>query len=228
MSGIVQALNKFGRRIFFDWCDHGYMHIKRLDEQYSNWLCVPKSIKVTTVKPSGTSSLLPGVTPGIHYPHSEYYIRNVRIASNSELVDIYKDAGYKVGPDAYSKNTSVISFPVYEKYFVRGKKDVTMWEQLENAAAMQYYWSDNSVSVTATFKKEEASDIKNALELFETRLKSVSFLPLQDHGYEQAPFIAITKSEYESSISKIKPVKIKQNVHDIAEKYCDSESCKTE
>lgn len=225
MSGIIQAFNKFGKREFLNWCDKGYNYLKELDEIYSNWLCIPKSIKISTVKPSGTISLLPGVWPGIHYAHSEYYIRNVRVADNSSLVQSCKDSGYLIEKDKTTPDTVVISFPVHEKFFTKGKRDVSMWEQLENAAQMQYYWSDNSVSITVTFKKEEANQIKDALELYETRLKSVSFLPLDDHGYEQAPYITITKEEYEKMIEKIKPLKIKNDSHEVTEKFCDGEAC---
>ena len=225
MSGITQAFKKFGRRAFLEMCDKGYNYIKELDEQYSDWLCVPKSIKVTTVKPSGTVSLLPGVLPGVHYPESEFYVRNIRISDNSPLVEICKEAGYIIEKDKYSKDSLVISFPIKEKYFTKGKQDVTLWEQMENTAQMQYYWSDNSVSVTISFKKDEANQIKDALELYETRIKSVSFLPLEDHGYEQAPYIPITEKEYERLISKIKPLKLKEDVHELTEKYCDGETC---
>jgi adenosylcobalamin-dependent ribonucleoside-triphosphate reductase len=225
MSGITQAMNKFGKREFFNWCDVGYKYLRELDKMYSDWLCIPRSIKITTVKPSGTVSLLPGVTPGIHYPHSEYYIRNVRVAKNSPLLTICKEAGYHTEDDKYSPTTAVVSFPVHEKYFIRGKDEVSMWEQLENAAQMQYYWSDNAVSITVTFNKQEAKYLNEALQLYETRLKSVSFLPLEDHGYEQAPYITITKEKYEHMKAKITPIKIKESVHDSADKYCDGEAC---
>lgn len=225
ISGVTQAFNKFGKRAVFNWCDNAYQYIKELDKIYSDWLCIPRSIKITTIKPSGTISLLPGVTPGIHYPHDEYYIRNVRIAKNSTLLTIVKEAGYPVEDDKYSPSTVVVSFPIHEKYFTRGKDHVSMWEQLENAAQMQYYWSDNSVSITVTFNKDEASQINEALKLYETRLKSVSFLPLSDHGYEQAPYISITKEKYDKLREKIKPLKIKENINEQQEKYCDGEIC---
>ena len=82
---------------------------------------------------------------------------------------------YNVEDDKYSPNTAVVEFPVHEPYFTQGKSEVSIWEQLEIAAQYQYYWADNSVSITVTFKPEEASQIKAALELYETRLKAVSF-----------------------------------------------------
>jgi hypothetical protein len=121
----------------------------------------------------------------------------------------------------------VVSFPVKEEYYSRGKADVTMWEQLELAAAMQYYWSDNSVSVTVTVKPEELKDIKYALELYETRLKTVSFLPLSEHGYVQAPYEAITKEEFEALNSKITPVTSFSNAktHEVTDMYCTTDYC---
>lgn len=226
MSGIVQAIQKFGRRRFFnEFCDAGYNYIKELDQVYSDWLCVRPSIKVTSVKPSGSVSLLPGVTPGIHFPHAEYYVRRVRLQSNSPLVTKLYIAGYPVEDDKYSPNTKVVSFPVKETDFDRSKDDVTLWEQLELAAALQQYWADNQVSVTVTFKPAEARDIKYALELFETRLKGVSFLPLQDHGYEQAPYETITKEQYESMIKDITPLDSAFLQHESTSKFCDGDSC---
>ena len=59
-SGVVQAFNKFGRREMLKWCDDAYAHVKDLDDEYSNWLCIPKSVRMTSIKPSGTVSLLNG------------------------------------------------------------------------------------------------------------------------------------------------------------------------
>ncbi|NJL53682.1 hypothetical protein HC928_00045 [bacterium] len=173
MSGIVQAMEKFGRRKFLqDFCDLGYAYLRELDTVYSDWLCVRTSIKITSVKPSGTVSLLPGVTPGIHFPHAEHYIRRVRLQSSSPLLKKLEDAGYPVEPDSYSPNTHVVSFPVHEQNFARNKDQVTMWEQLELAAALQQYWADNQVSVTVTFGKHEAHDINMPLSCMRRVLRA--------------------------------------------------------
>ena len=181
-SGVVKAFNKFGRREVYDMCDKAYAHVKQLDEEYSNWLCIPKSVRMTSIKPSGTVSLLNGSSPVIHFPENEYYIRRIRFSKTSEMIKTLKEAGYKIEKDKYSPNTVVVEFPVHEPYFSKGKNDVSMWEQLEIAAQYQHYWADNSVSVTVTFKPEEAPQIKNALELYETRLKAVSFLKYEETG----------------------------------------------
>ena len=225
MSGISQAVTRHGRRRFFTWCDVGYDYIRELDEIYSTWLCVRESIKVTSVKPSGTVSLLPGVTPGIHFPHAEFYIRRIRFNVHNPIIKDLKSRGYKIEKDAYSPNTLVVEFPVKEEHFDRSKADVSMFEQLEMAAQMQHYWADNQVSVTVTFNKEEAKQIKYALELYETRLKGVSFLPLDDHGYTQAPYEAISSKEYEKMVKKIKPLTGIDIQHDKTEMFCDGDKC---
>ena len=228
-SGIVQSFKRHGRRKHFDWCNQGYDYVTKLDRLYSEWLCVRKSIKKTTVKPAGTTSLLPGVTPGIHFEHAEYYFRTVRVASHNPLVEEYRKAGYRVEQDVYDQlgRTSVIYFPIKAQLFERSKSDVSIWEQMENAAQMQKHWSDNSVSVTVTFKPEEGGDIQRALELYESRMKTVSFLPLSEHGYEQAPYITITKDEYEAASALIGEASFNGVGHDVdaTPKYCDGDTC---
>jgi len=225
-TGIIEAFVRHGRRRMLEWCSRAYNYLQELDEQYSGWLCIPRSIKITTVKPSGTVSLLPGVPPGIHYPHSEYYIRRIRLSKNSDLIKPIRNAGYKIEDDLYSPNTVVAEFPIHEKYFVRSKNEVSIWEQAENAAAYQKYWSDNQVSITITFKEEEADQIKYVLECYEDKLKSVSFLPIKEHGYKQAPYEEITREQYEKMISKLKPFNLDETKdRAIGEKFCDSDIC---
>jgi len=226
-TGIIEAFVKHGRRQILDWCDKGYSYLRNLDEDYSDWLCVPKSIKITTVKPSGTVSLLPGVPPGIHYPHSEYYIRRIRISKNSDLIEPIRAAGYPIEDDSYSPNTIVAEFPVHEKYFSRSKNQVSIWEQAENAASYQRYWSDNQVSITITFQQEEAEEVKHVLEAYEDKLKSASFLPIKEHGYKQAPYEEITKEKFEEMISKITPISSLDKTQDraLGAVFCDSDKC---
>jgi len=224
-SGVVQAFTKHGRRQMYGWCDDAYKYVNELDEEYSNWLCIPKSVRTTSIKPSGTVSLLNGSTPGIHFPESEYYIRRVRFSTDSEVLARLEKAGYNIEEDSYSPNTMVVDFPVHEPYFIKGKKDVSMWEQLEIAAQYQYYWADNSVSVTVTFTDAEAPQLKDALEMYETRLKAVSFLRYEQTGYKQAPYEPITKKEFEEMNKKITPIQRMDTNGGNGTKYCDGDGC---
>ena len=231
-SGIIDAFNKHGRHEMLRWCDEGYVYLRELDKIYSDWLCIPKSIKITTTKPSGSVSLLAGVSAGIHYPHSEYYIRRVRIDSKSPLVPIMKKAGYHIEYNMYGKtdeekqSTSVISFPVKETNFSKKKSDVSIWEQVKNCVDYQTFWSDNCVSITATFNKNEVNQIPSVLEAYDRSLKSISFLPLSEHGYLQAPYEEITKEIYENMVSTItKPDFSSLCTDPEGSKYCDGDRC---
>lgn len=225
MSGIRQAIGRLGRRGLLNWCEEGYQYIQKLDRIYSDWLGIPLSIKTTSVKPSGTVSLLCGATPGVHPPHAEHYIRNIRVAGTSPLVPAARNAGYKVEKDRNVDDTWVISFPIHEQEFSKGKQDVSIWEQFALAADMQRYWADNQVSATVTFKASEAGEIPTCLEVFEDRMKGVSLLPLDNHGYVQAPYITISKSEYEQMSARITPMDFSGSGHESDDKFCDGESC---
>ena len=221
-------MNKFGRGQYLAMCDKGYHRIQELDAKYSDWLCVPRSKKTTSIKPSGTVSLLAGTTPGIHYPHSEYYIRNIRVNEMSNLLPAAREAGFPVEKDQYSPNTYVVSFPVKEKHFNRSKDEVSIWEQSLNAVALQRYWADNQVSITVTFRPEEKGEIHSVLQCLEDSMKSVSFLQSDPSTiYPQAPYIKITKEKYESLQQKISNLEYSAttSTHEITDKFCDGDSC---
>lgn len=226
-SGIAQFVESRGIEEYRQWCDAGYKTIEHFDVKYSDWLCIPQSIKKTSVKPSGTVSLLPGVTPGMHYPESNYYIRRIRIAETSELVQRCINAGYKVEKDVVSAGTMVVEVPIHVDG-VRTVSQVSMWEQLSLAALIQKWWADNQVSSTITFQKHEAEQIKYALNYFQYQLKGVSFLPKLENttAYAQMPYEEITKEQYDDISSKIKSLNFNGISEDSTpEKYCDSDSC---
>jgi ribonucleoside-triphosphate reductase len=232
-TGITNAFAIRGKKETFRWCDVAYDFITGLDKQYSQWLCVPESIKKTSVKPSGTLSLLPpNINSGIHYGPSKYYIRRIRLAKNSPIAEALELSGYNVEQDVTQEDTVVAEFPVCDEFYTRGEDDVSMWEQLENAAQYQYWWSDNSVSVTIKVTKEEAKDIKYALELYENRLKSVSFLPKSDHGYDQAPIEPINETRYNQMLKCINEERLYRLLSNTTEEasevknlYCEGDKC---
>ena len=207
MSGIVQAINRHGYREFFDWCDSAYEFVQELDRKYSNWLCVPRSIKTTSVKPSGTVSLLAGASPGVHWSHSPYYLRRMRVNENNPLWEQCRDAGYPVEPDEYSDDTMVVSFPVHVDGIDRSKSEVSLREKVDLAAQMQHYWSDNQVSCTAEFDPDtEGAELERILQSYEDRLKAISFLPRSGHGYQQPPYEAISRQQYQELVDQLEPI----------------------
>ncbi|PWJ45067.1 glycyl radical enzyme family protein [Sediminitomix flava] len=228
MSGIAQFVESHGLDEFKTWCDEGYHTIQDWDTIYSEWLCVPRSVKTTSIKPSGTVSLLPGVTPGIHYPESNHYIRRIRIAEDSPLIKKCIDAGYDVEPSVSEANTMVVSVPVHIPN-VRTLNEVSIWEQVSLAAFLQKYWADNQVSVTVTFKKDEASQINPILNYYQYQLKSVSFLPKLEKGavFPQMPYEEITREKYLELEGKLKNLDFRNMKGEDAEseRFCDGDSC---
>ena len=87
----------------------GYKIVKNFNIELAKLAGVPASIRVTTVKPSGSISLLAGVTSGVHYPVSRFAIRRIRIGTDSPLVQSLQEAGVPNEPDTYSDNTLVFS-----------------------------------------------------------------------------------------------------------------------
>jgi ribonucleoside-triphosphate reductase len=113
LSGIAQFIAKHGVQTLKDWCEDGYQNLKSYDGHLSEKFGIPKSIKLTCIKPSGTVSLLAGSTPGMHYPESRFYIRRVRISNTSELLEPIRQAGYKIEKTVGNEeSTVVVEFPV--------------------------------------------------------------------------------------------------------------------
>lgn len=231
VTGIAQFIGNRGVNELKDWLEAGYNTVKNYDNIYSEWFAIPKSIKLTTTKPSGTLSLLGGATPGLHYPESTYYIRRVRLANNSPLINVLKKAKYKIEPAiGQEDSTVVIEFPVFVGENVRTLESVSMWEQLAQAAFMQKYWSDNAVSVTVSFDPEtEGRDLERALDFYQYQLKGVSFLPkLKNGSYAQMPYEKIDKETYEEMVSKLKTLNfsyMQESEESEVEKYCSNDGC---
>lgn len=224
-TGIAQFLENHSIEEYRVWCDEGYKTVQKYDETYSNWLCIPKSIKTTSIKPSGTISLLAGATPGMHFPEDAYYIRRIRIGSTSTLLKACEEAGYKIEVDVFDPSSMVVEIPVEVK--CRTLNDVSIWEQVELAAFIQKWWADNQVSCTVTFKPEEAKEISSILRYHQYNLKAISFLPKTEEGaYKQMPYEAISKETYDRLIKGIKPLSINNISQDSKpELYCDADKC---
>lgn len=228
LTGIAQFLAGHSIEDLHKWTTQGYDEVQKWDKVYSDWLAVPLSIKTTTIKPSGTVSLLAGATPGIHFPESEYYIRRVRVENNSPMLSPLKSAGYHIEQDLIDKYSSVVDFPISESG-VKCVGNVSIWEQLHLCSCLQEWWSDNQVSATIKFKNSERGCIEPALNYFQYRLKCVSFLPMELSGYKQMPIEPITKEKYMELTANLKPINyagIKDFLGDaIGDKYCTSDVC---
>ena len=230
VSGIAQFITDRGLSELREWLEEGYDTIRDYDTQYSEWLAVPLSIKTTSVKPSGTVSLLAGATPGLHYPESRFYIRRMRLSINSPLIKPLEKAGYTIEPAFGSEDsTVVVEIPVDVGEGIRTINEVPMWEQMSLAAFMQKYWADNQVSCTVTFDPEtEGDQIVSALNYFQYQLKGISFLPKMEKGaYRQMPYQEITEKEYDKRVGELKFLSFRQvkGNEAVVDKFCNNDTC---
>lgn len=232
MTGIAQFVERHGYPTLREWCDAAYYEIRRRDVQYSEWLGVRESIKVTSVKPSGTVSLLAGVTPGVHWPVAAgSYVRTMRYSVDDPTVPLLEAAGYHVEPELMDPdNTVVVSFPTAGPD-VRSEREVSVWEKMKLAALLQAYWADNMVSATFTFRSDEADQIGPAIHSFDGQLKSMSFMPLLDTGsaYRQMPYQAIDSERMEAMQSTVKPLDLDviyaSGREAEGERFCANDTC---
>jgi adenosylcobalamin-dependent ribonucleoside-triphosphate reductase len=232
ISGVANFADNVGLPILREWMDEGYKHIKQYDNTYSEWLGIRESIKMTTVKPSGTVSILAGESPGVHWtPGGKHFLRAIRFSNEDPMLPLFKMANYRVEPASESPNsTSVVFFPI-ESNAVRSEKSVSIFEKMSIAATAQRYWSDNSVSVTVSFDAEkEAEHVGTVLHLYDGQLKTVSFLPMGNFTYPQMPYTQITKEEYEADKMKLFPIDF-TGVYEgmaadaVGEAYCTTDAC---
>lgn len=227
-SGIQQAIAKFGIEQYRILCEEGYETVQHYDKIYSEWLAIPRSVKTTSIKPSGSVSLLAGATPGMHWPENKTYIRRMRLSKTSALIPAMIEAGYPIEDTFGDPSSCVVEIPVKIDEDIRTVNEVSIWEQLAMAAFLQKYWADNQVSSTVTFNPvTEASQIAPALNYYQYQLKGISFLPQFEKGaFKQMPYESCSDEEYERRLSLLKPLDFGKTAEKAeAERFCDSSGC---
>ena len=233
MSGVANFADSKGLPALREWMDAGYKVIQTYDKTYSEWLGIRESIKTTTIKPSGTVSILAGESPGVHWTvGGKYFYRTIRFSNTDPMLPLFKMANYRVEPANESPTTtSVVYFPVKSEA-KRSEKDVSIYEKMALAATAQRYWSDNSVSVTVSFDpSSEASAIGTALHMYDGQLKTVSFLPMSQDVYPQMPYTSIDEKTYEEEgVDKLFPIDFSGvyaglGADAIGEAYCTTDAC---
>ena len=167
----------------------------------ANWaerLGIPVATAITCVKPSGTVSQLVDSASGIHARHSPYYIRTVRADNNDPLTQFMKDQGIPFELCVSKpKTTTVFSFPVQAPNKAVTRNDITAIDQLNMWLIYQRHWTEHKPSVTISVRKGEWIPVLNFVHQNFDEVSGVSFLPHDDHIYQQAPY---------TEVDKIKPV----------------------
>lgn len=227
ISGVVDFIYKHGKDRLIEWLRAGYKYVRLLDGFYSDWLGVPRSIRRTTVKPSGSISKVVGVSAGGHYNFYTYGRTLIELQDSDPLLDMLKEAGFHTEPSVYKDQTTVVYVPVH-KADTPTEEEASIWDKLEIAQLLQEHWSDNAVSVTVSFKEDEANEVESVLKEAASTLKTVSMLPMMkgDEGYKQLPNKPITKEEYEKLMADLKPIDWTGFYGDgQMEKFCATDVC---
>jgi adenosylcobalamin-dependent ribonucleoside-triphosphate reductase len=232
MSGVANFADIHGLPVLREWMDRAYETVQKYDETYSEWLGIRESIKTTTVKPSGTVSILAGESPGVHWtPGGKFFNRAIRFSNSDPMLPLFKMANYTIEPASESpETTSVVYFPV-KSDATRAEKDVSIFEKMALAATAQRHWSDNSVSVTISFNPEtESKDVPTVLHMYDGQLKTVSFLPSGNHTYPQMPYTQITEDEYNEYAMRLFPIDLAgvyagMAADAIGDSYCTTDAC---
>lgn len=233
-TGIMLYLQKINYDLdkYAKFCDIGYKRAREYDNIISEFLDIPRSIKITTVKPSGTTSIRCNVTSGMHAPMSEYYIRRIRYGNDHvDWTNVFLAAGYNVEPDVMQPtSTMIVSFPVKVGDNIPTKDTFSVEEQFKLLKVLQTYWSDNQVSCTVDFTKSDIPKLPKLLMEYKDYLKGITFMPRNDANYAQLPMEKIDKQKYIEMSKDLKYINfdnftIIERIEEETDNLCDGESC---
>ncbi|MBP1753991.1 MAG: hypothetical protein H6Q59_389 [Firmicutes bacterium] len=238
LTGIMDMVNKIGMN---------YQELSRLlDElrevvhtegrRYCEELHIPAPRLMTTIKPEGSLSTLPCVSSGIHFAHSNYYIRRIRISASDPLYKMIEAQGsYEIhnenGQSDEDGTIKVIEFPIKAPEG-RTKYEVGAIEQLELYKLSMLHWSDHNTSITVHVREHEWEEVAQWLyDNFEYTV-GITFLPLMEETYPLLPYECTTKEDYEERMKKVKPIDYEllaeledDEEREIIDKECDTGVC---
>lgn len=177
-------------------------------EEIAQELQTPVPLLMTALKPEGSLSLVAnGVSPGVHWQHSPYFIRRIRVNAHDPLALTAKELGWQIHPEVGQEmetaTTIVIDFPVKSPATVT-KADVSAVEQLEEYLLFQKYYTDMNTSNTITVKPNEWEEVEDFVYNHWDDMLGVTFLELNSTYYPLMPYEECTKEEYEELKSKMK------------------------
>lgn len=178
-------------------------HAIRTNQEWAAKLGISPSVAITTVKPSGTVSQLVDSASGIHPRQFPYYLRTVRQDRKDPLATLLKESGVYSEPDVTKPDSvDVFYFPQKSPEGAITTKDITAIDQLEHYLVFRDHWCEHNPSITVYVREHEWMDVGAWVYSHFDKLGGVSFLPLTEHIYEQAPYQEITKEEYEDWLKR--------------------------
>jgi adenosylcobalamin-dependent ribonucleoside-triphosphate reductase len=238
LTGIMDMVNKTG--MTYDDLAALLASLKKEvhkeGERYCNELGIQPPKLMTTIKPEGTLSTLPCVSSGIHFAHSNYYIRRIRISVNDPLYKMVEALGCypiynEIGQSNENCTIKVIEFPIKAPEG-RTKYDVGAIEQLELYKMTMENWTDHNTSITVHVRDHEWDDVTQWVYDNFDYVVGITFLPLMEETYPLLPFERTTKEDYEARLEKLKPFDYEllarfedQEEHDILDQECENGVC---
>ncbi len=173
------------------------------NKELASKLEINQSAAITCVKPSGTVSQLVNSASGIHPRFSKYYIRRVRSDKKDPLAQYMLAASFPAEQDAMNPTTLVFSFPVKAPETSVVVEQVGAMQQLKLWKTYQDFWCEHKPSVTVYYTDNEFLQIAQWIWENFNSVSGISLLPVSDHVYQQAPYEAVEKEEYEEFLDKM-------------------------
>ena len=178
---------------------------------------ISPAARITTTKPSGSTSAWLGCCSGIHADHAPYYIRHIRMEKGHPIVTALSNSGYPfVEVDQMKADKMVVGFPVKSDDKAITKDSESAIELMERAKFVYENWvkaghisgeNTHNVSLTVEYQTHEKNDIKRWMIDNKDSYAGISFLPRIDSVYTQMPFQEINESTYQAMVAQItKPI----------------------
>ena len=190
--------------------------VKDENERVAGLIGINKAARATTVKPSGTSSLVLGTSSGIHAWHNDYYLRRIRVGKNEAIYTYLSIYHPELVEDEYFRphDTAVITIPQkapegsilrYESVFQmleRVKKVAQEWIKPGHRSGQ----NTHNVSATVSIKEDEWDLVGDWMWKNRKFYNGLSVLPYNGGTYTQAPFEDCTKEDFERLVATLKDV----------------------
>ncbi|NLJ97328.1 MAG: ribonucleoside-triphosphate reductase, adenosylcobalamin-dependent [Clostridiales bacterium] len=238
LTGMMDMVNKTGMSYedLASLLQRLRAEVHKEGNRYCDELGIQAPKLMTTIKPEGSLSTLPCVSSGIHFAHSNYYIRRIRISVTDPLYKMIESQGsYPIynenGQTDENYSVKVIEFPIKAPKG-RTKYDVGAIEQLELYKMSMENWSDHNTSITVHVRDNEWEDVSRWVYDNFDYVVGITFLPLMDETYPLLPYESTTKEDYEERIKNIKPIDYQvlarydnDEEHDIIDPECETGAC---
>lgn len=167
------------------------------NKEYASKIGISPSTAITCVKPSGTVSQLCDTSSGIHPRFAEYYIRRVYVDRKDPLCTFLQDQGVPWEPRVGAEDDmAVFSFPMKAPEDSVTVDQVSAVDQAKLWLEYAKYWCEHKPSVTIYYDDSSFLELGQWVRDNWEYMSGISFLPYSDHGYQQAPYEAITEDTY--------------------------------